>query len=502
MLQARYRIPAGSGTGGRTIPSMERFENLDMSPKDRTVEFLVVGGGSAGIVGAKTAAGFGVKTLLVERARPGGDCLYTGCVPSKTLLSSAEESVQGHRSGGQRLEFGTARERIAAAIATIEPADTPEALGAAGVEVMQGTLVFRGPGRADVDGRTIRFRQALLATGSAPSAPLIPGLDPSLTVTSDSIWDVTELPDRLVVVGGGPIACEIGQAFARLGSAVTLVVRSRLLTKEDLEAADILRRSLQDDGIRILEEAAITEATSGPDDATLHLDTGEDVVAHLVLLATGRSPRTSGLGLETIGVKLDTRGHVLTDATLRTSNPLIRAAGDITAYEDFTHVAGLHGSVAASNAALGLRRRIPAVVPRVTFTSPEVAAVGRGAASQPGDRVHTSWHGELDRAITAGQTQGYTRVVVDRRGKLVGGTIVGPRAGDTLAELTLAVHSRLSASEVAGTIHPYPTYSEALRDAALEDVQARLAAPPMSLATGLLARVRRAWIAKNPGRNR
>lgn len=466
------------------------------------MELLVVGGGSAGLVGAQTAVGFGVQTLLVERARPGGDCLYTGCVPSKTLLAAAEDAAADPRTGGDAVDFAAVRERIATAIATIEPADTPQALRSAGIDVLTGSLRFLGPGLADVDGQHVHFRQALLATGSAPTIPHIPGLDPGLTVTSDSIWDVTELPRRLVIVGGGPIACELGQAFARLGSSVTVVARSRLLPREDQDATDLLRRSLAHDGVRILENVGITEASSGGGGPCLRLDTGEEINADLVLLAAGRSPRTAGLGLENIGVELDAAGHVVTDVTLRTANPLIRAAGDVTAHEDFTHVAGLHGSIAASNAALGLRRTISDVVPRVTYTSPEVAAVGRTTASRRGDRVHTRWHSSLDRAITAGQTQGYTRIVVDRKGKLVGGTMVGPRAGDTLAELTLAVRTRLGAADIAGTIHPYPTYSESLRDAALEDVQKRLAAPPMSLAIGLLTRIQRARLSRTTPQNR
>ncbi|MGP5218863.1 dihydrolipoyl dehydrogenase family protein [Arthrobacter rhombi] len=469
-----------------------------MTARDRTVEFLVVGGGAAGMVGAMTAAEFGVQTLLVEQERTGGDCLYFGCVPSKTLLTAAKASIASQQAAGEALEFSTVREHIAAAIRTIEPMDSPQALRAAGVEVLQGTLRFRGPGVAEVEGRTIRFRQGLLATGSTPSVPHIPGLDPALTVTSEGIWDLTELPDRLVIIGGGPVGCEIGQAFARLGSKVTLVVRSRLLPKEDQDAADILRRSLEADGLRILENIGITEATRAAGGARLLLDTGEEVDADLVLLATGRRPRTRGLGLEHLGVELDGQGRIVTDGTLRTSNPSVRAAGDVTTHEQFTHVAGTHGSVAASNAALGLRRRIPSAVPRVTFTSPEVAAVGRITASKPGDRVHTRWHDELDRAITAGRTQGYTRIVVDRKGKLVGGTIVGPRAGDQLSELTLAVRAKLGAADIAGTIHPYPTYSEALQQAALEEVRGRLAAPPMSLVLGLLARIRRARLARKP----
>ena len=274
-----------------------------MAAENPIVDLLVVGGGTAGIVGATTAAGFGARTVLVEQARTGGDCLWTGCVPSKTLLSAAAHATTARALTGRPPAFAAVRKRIFAAITTIEPVDSPAALEAAGVEVIKGALTFRSPGVAEVDGRTIRFRQALIATGAAPVSTGIPGLDPGAAVTSDTIWELDALPVRLAIVGGGPIACELGQAFARLGSKVTMIVRSRILPKEDPDAADLLRESLAADGVRILENTTVQKAVGTGPGSRLLLRDGAEVDADTVLLATGRSPRTEGLGLERVGVK-------------------------------------------------------------------------------------------------------------------------------------------------------------------------------------------------------
>ncbi len=466
-----------------------------MTDKHRIVDLLVVGGGAAGIVGAKTAAGLGARTLLVEQARPGGDCLWTGCVPSKTLLSAAEHVTTVRALAGRPPEFAAIRERIFAAIDTIEPVDSPAALEAAGVEFIKGALEFRAPGVAEVDGGQIRFRQALVATGGAPVATGIPGLDPEYVVTSDTVWDLEALPARLAIVGGGPIACELGQAFARLGSEVTMVVRSRILPREDPDAADLVRAALASDGVRILENTAILNAAATGAGSRIRLGNGTAIEADTVLMAIGRAPRTAGLGLEQIGVNMDGGGHIVTDARMRTSNPLIWAAGDVTGNPQFTHLAGMHASVAAANAVLGLKRRISATVPRVTFTSPEVAAVGLPTTDAgPGHRVRTALHTHVDRAVTEDHTGGFTRLVVDRRGKILGATIVGPRAGESLAELTLAVQKGMSTSDIAGTTHPYPTYSDGVWNAAVADVRERLASPLMGRATTALVWGRRRWL--------
>ncbi len=473
-----------------------------MTAHDRIVDLLVVGGGTAGIVGAKTAARFGARTLLVEQDRTGGDCLWTGCVPSKTLLAAAEHARAVHAATGRRPDFAEIRERIAAAIATIEPVDSPQSIEETGATVVKGALTFRAPGVADVGGRTIRFRQALIATGGAPAGLGIPGLPAEVTVTSETIWELESLPARLAIIGGGPIACELGQAFARLGSAVTMIVRSGILAKELPEAANLVRSALEADGVRLLEHTAVDGADAGGAGTRLRLGSGDVVDADVVLLAAGRSPRTAGLGLDLLGVELDGKGHVVTDARMGTSNPRIWAAGDVTNNPQFTHLAGVHAGVAASNAVLGLSRRVSGTVPRVTFTSPEVAAVGLTVAD-PGlkHRSRTVWHDHVDRAVTDDATAGFTRLIVDRRGKILGGTIVGPRAGESLAELALAVQHGLTTSDVAGTTHAYPTYSDGVWNAAVADVRESLAAPLMRRVTSLLVRVRRLWLDR-PGDQR
>jgi pyruvate/2-oxoglutarate dehydrogenase complex dihydrolipoamide dehydrogenase (E3) component len=468
-----------------------------MTSNDGIIDFLVIGGGTAGIVGAKTAAGFGARTVLVEEARTGGDCLWTGCVPSKTLVSAAGEARTLRLQTGRKPDFAAVRERIADAIQRIEPVDTPEALERAGVEVRSGRITFTGPGAAELDGHPLRFRQALIATGGRPTDPGVPGLDPDRTVTSDTIWDLPLLPDRLAILGGGPIACELGQAFARLGADVTMIVRSRILAKELPEAVDIVRESLKADGVRILEDATIAQAASTEQGVRLQLSDGTGVEASIVLLATGRTPRTADLGLEHVGVSTDDGGRVVTDSRMRSSNPLIWAAGDVTAHAQFTHLAGVHASVAASNAVLGLRRRISTAVPRVTYTSPEVAAVG----SSGGKAVRTSrtvWHSHLDRAITEDKTEGFTRLLLGPGGRLIGGTIVGPRAGESLAELSLAVHKKLRTSDIAGATHAYPTYSDGVWNAAVLDVRERLSSPLTGTAIKVLSRVRRLVINRRP----
>ncbi len=466
-----------------------------MTVKHGIVDLLVVGGGTAGIVGATTAAGLGARTLLVEQARTGGDCLWTGCVPSKTLLSAAEHAMVARALTGQLPDFTTVRERISAAISTIEPVDSPAALEAAGVELLQGILAFRGPGVAEVDGGLIRFRQALVATGGAPVDTGVPGLDPSRVVTSETIWELDVLPGRLAIVGGGPIACELGQAFVRLGSQVTMVIRSGILPKEDPDAAEIVRKALELDGVRILEHATIRRVLTAGSGSMLQLKDGTTVEADTVLLAMGRKPRTAGLGLERLGVELNGAGHIVTDARMRTSNPLVWAAGDVTTHPQFTHLAGAHASVAAANAVLGLKRRISTTVPRVTFTSPEVAAVGLSTADVgPGNRVRTVLHAHVDRAVTENDTGGFTRLLVDRGGRILGATIVGPRAGECLSEVTLAVRKGMTTSDIAGTTHPYPSYSDGVWHAAIADVRERLAAPVMRRATAALAWGRRRWL--------
>ncbi|SDY05012.1 Pyruvate/2-oxoglutarate dehydrogenase complex, dihydrolipoamide dehydrogenase (E3) component [Modestobacter sp. DSM 44400] len=466
-------------------------------------DLLVVGGGTAGMVGAKTAAGLGARVLLVERDRTGGDCLWTGCVPSKSLLAAASAAATARSAGplgvevdGVRVDFPRVMAHVQAAIATIAPVDSPEALRAAGVHVIFSTARLTGPDTADVDGQPVRFRQALLATGAAPALPPIPGLDPGRVLTSDTVWDLTDLPTRLAVLGGGPIGCELAQAFARLGAEVTLVEGAdRLLGKEDPDAASLVAESLRRDGVRLMLGQHVTGVTHHDQGGELLLADDAVVPFEDLLVAVGRRPRTDELGCAAAGVQLRDDHTVVLDDALRSTSPRIWAAGDLTGHPQFTHTAGVHGSLAASNAVLGLRRRVDPVVPRVTYTHPELAAVGVSTAAPPaGCTVHRAAHTHLDRAVTDGQTDGFTALVLDRRSRLVGATVVGPRAGETLGELTLAVRHGMRASALAGTTHAYPTYNDGVWNTAVERVQGRLAAPAARLLTGTVVRVRRALL--------
>jgi len=496
-----------STPGSETATAADAWSSDSLTtPDGRPWDFLIVGGGTAGLVAAHTAAGFGATTLLVERERTGGDCLWTGCVPSKALLAAAHAAGDARAAGslgvhvdGVTVDFARVMQHVRASITTIEPVDSPAAIRAAGASVAQGTVVFTGPSSATVDDVAVSFTQALVATGSSPVVPGLPGLADASPLTSDSVWSLTELPGRLLVLGGGPIGCELGQAFARLGSSVTIVeAAERLIPGETPAAADVLARTFRDDGIDVRTGVKLTSVAAGRDGLRVAvLDDGSEVEVDQILVAVGRSPRTTSLGLAAAGVAVTDSGHIEVDERLRTSNPRIWAAGDLTGYAPFTHTAGNHGSLAASNAVLGLRRTVqPDVIPRVTYTSPEVASFGVAADSRPGLRVHTVPHSEVDRAVAEGRTRGYSQLVLDQKGRVVGASIVGPRAGESLAEALLAGQQGLKGRAMAGAIHAYPTWSDGIWKASLAQGRADLAATPTKQVTTALARARRWWVSR------
>lgn len=484
-------------------PDPADWQSDDTAPPDGTAwDLLVVGGGTAGLVAAKTAAGFGASVLLVERDRIGGDCLWTGCVPSKALLSAAHSAHHartahryGIRVGGVTVDFPAVMDHVRQAIATIEPTDSPAAMRAAGVRAAHGSSVFTSPHTATVNEHPVRFRQALLATGAAPVIPPIAGLAAAAPLTNESVFDLEQLPDRLLVLGGGSIGCELGQAFARLGSTVTIAEAApRLLLREDDDAARLVTDALLGDGVDVRVGAEITAVRpDGPGWFAVLAD-GTEIAFDQVLVAVGRRPRTASLGLDVAGVQIDERGFVRVDALLRTTNPRIWAAGDVTGHPQFTHTAGVHGTLAASNAVLGLRRRVDvANTPRVTFTEPEVAAVGTSleGAEAAGLTVCTIAHDDVDRAIAEQQQAGFSRLVLDAKGRVVGATIVGPRAGESLAEAVLAARQGLRARDLAASTHAYPTYGDGIWKAAVARVQQQLRTGATGHATRVLTHVRR-----------
>lgn len=488
---------------------MSSLPDPDRVP-DQVWDLLVLGGGTAGLVAAKTAARFGASTLLVEAERTGGDCLWTGCVPSKALLAAADVAATardgaryGVDVGEVRVDLARVMDHVQAAVRHVEPADSPATVEQVGGHVLAGRGRFTGPGSAEVEtpaGRrtTVRFRQAVVATGAAPALPPVPGLAEVDPLTSDTVWDLRTDPGRLVVLGGGAIGCELGQGLARLGIDVSVVEGAeRLLPSEDPAASAALTRALAADGVAVRTGASVSRVRrgAGAHDGTLLLDDGSQVAFDRLLVAVGRRPRTDGLGLEAAGVEVDERGFVVVDDRLTTTNPRIRAAGDLTGHPQHTHVAGSHGSLAASNAVLGLRRSVDRVVPRITYTQPEVASVGVGTGGgTEGVRVVRLDHDHLDRAVTEARTDGFTALALDGRGRIVGATVVAPRAGEMLAELTAAVRRGDRPRDLGATIHPYPAWSDGPWNAALLEVRAGLEKPLPRRATAALVRGRRWWV--------
>ncbi len=454
----------------------------------RTFDLVVVGGGTAGLVAAIGAAGVGARVALVEQHRPGGDCLWTGCVPSKSLIAAADAAHAartagrlGVDAGGVTIDFTRVMAHVQEAIAAIEPHDSAQRLVREGVEFVAGRGRFVEPGRIVVEGagapRDLRYRRALIATGSAPTLPPVPGIEEVAPLTSDTVWDLAALPARLVVVGGGPIGCELGQAFARLGSRVTLLeVAPRLLPRDHADAAAILHATLVGEGVDVRCAVSISRARRRGDDVELAFADGTTVTGDRVLVAAGRRARTDGLGLDLVGVELTERGDVRVDERLATTGADVFAAGDVTGAPAFTHVAGYHGGLIVQNAILGLRRRTSyAALPAVTYTDPAVAQVGPLVADAPaGARVVRFTHDALDRAIAEADTAGFTELVADRRGRLIGATVVGAAAGEIVAALAAEIGAGTRLRTVAGAIYAYPTRAEAIQRAALDDVRAGL----------------------------
>ncbi len=481
--------------------------SADLRPPDgRAWDLLVIGGGSAGLVAAQTAARLGASVLLVERDRTGGDCLWSGCVPSKALLRAARAAADARAAaslgvlvGDVHIDLAQVLARVRAAISAIEPQDSPAALREAGAHVVHGTARLSGPDTATVDGATVHFRQALLATGSAPTMPGIPGLADAHPLTSDSVWQMSQLPRRLLVLGGGSIGCELGQAFARLGSRVTIAESAHtLLPREDPTASSLLRAAFSDEQITVRTNTTVSAVSR--DDAELTVSLSDEVLrVDAILVAVGRRPRTGDLGLRQANVDLDEHGYVRVNDRLQTSNHRIWAAGDLTGHPQFTHTAGMHGSIAASNALLGLRRTADtATTPRVTFTQPEIASFGVNPdqAAAKGLTIRDIAHEHVDRAIVEGSTHGLTRLVLDRKGRIVGATIVGPRAGESLPELVLAARHGLRTRDVAHAVHAYPTYADGVWKAAIADVQDRLQRPVTAAVIRALASLRRHWVSR------
>lgn len=487
-------------------------------PPRSSYDLVVLGGGTGGLVSAQIAAAAGARVALVERQRTGGDCLWTGCVPSKSLIATADLAHRirqapdlGLSARLDPVDLAPVMERVQRVIAEIEPQDSPRRLREAGVDVIDGHGAFCGSHRLRAAGRTVRFASAIIATGAAPRIPPLPGLTGSDVLTSDTIWGLRSLPGRLLVLGGGPVGCELAQAFARLGSRVTMVdVADRLLPMDEPEAAALLARQLVGEGIELCLQtratAIIRDAHGTGALVAERADASRDLGFDALLVAVGREPRSAGIGLEQLGISPAADGAITVGDDLRTTARHVFAVGDVTGRLPFTHVAAHHARVASVNALFGTRRRVDPVTPWVTFTRPEVARVGLSLA-QARERhgedvtVTRSDTSELDRARTDGHPEGFCVLIGDGRRRLVGATVVGAGAGEVIAELTARVKHADPIDAISTTIHAYPTMAEGPARAADDLVRRRFAAPVPRTLARLVLRLRRLRALTDTGRS-
>ncbi len=463
---------------------------------------VVVGGGTAGLICAAIASALGARTALVERALMGGDCLNVGCVPSKAVIRGARAAGELTWLQNENLlsalppsvSFEAVMERMRRIRAAISGHDSPGRYrDEFGVDVYVGNGTFTGPATLTVTGddgstRDLTFTRGVIATGARAAAPPIPGLETVSYLTNETLFSLTELPQRLVVIGAGPIGCEMAQSFARLGSAVTVLdMAPRVLPREDPDVARVVQEQLVDDGVRLILGASIQRVAPGGSGIAVHyrIDHGADAAAaaaatasgetavsgtHL-LVAIGRAPNLDNLGLEAAGVAF-TRQGVVVDDHLRTTNRRIFAAGDVAVPLQFTHMAEATAGIAVQNALFLATARVSKLtVPWTTYTTPEVAHVGLSEleAARQGVEVDVYTHQmeKVDRARLEGETAGLVKLIVRRgRKEILGATVVAAHAGETIAEVVLAMKYRLGVDALASVIHPYPTQSEAVKRAA------------------------------------
>lgn len=444
---------------------------------------VVIGAGAGGLVTSYIAAAVKAKVALIEKHRMGGDCLNTGCVPSKALIRAARFAAEQRKAGElgfspsqSEADFAAVMARVAQVIREVEPHDSVERYQGLGVECIEGAARLVSPWEVDVNGRRLTTRHVVIATGARPLVPDLPGLGDVPYLTSDTLWQLRAPPRRLLVLGGGPIGCELAQSFALLGIPVTLVeLADQLLPREEREVAEALRHQMERDGVTLLTgwraERAQYQAMEDGLPIRLHLRRGGEtqvIEGEQLLLALGRVANVSGFGLEELGVTLAPRGTVAVDGFLATNYPSILAVGDVAGPYQFTHFAAHQAWYAAVNALFGQFKRFRAdyrVIPAATYTTPEIARVGlnRKEAEAQGIAFEATRFdlAELDRAIADGEREGFVEVLtVPGKDKILGATIVGTHAGERIAEFVLAMRHKLGLGKILATIHAYPTLME------------------------------------------
>ena len=450
---------------------------------------VVIGAGPAGLITAAVAAGLGARVALVERHLMGGDCLNTGCVPSKALIRAARAWADIHNAAafGVRIpretafDFSQVMSRMRALRTRISPMDSAVRYREMGVDVFFGTGVFTRPDRVEVEGRNLKFSRAVICTGSRPVPPRIPGLSEAGCLTNETIFNLTERPRRMGVIGAGPLGCEMAQTFARFGTRISLFEQAdQILPREDTDAAAVVFEQMKRDGVEFVMESEISGVESRGGEKTIRYRVhGEEkeIAVDEILASTGRAPRVQGLGLESAGVTYDSRKGIRVNHRLQTTNRRIYAAGDICFPFKFTHAAEAMAQIVVQNAlfphplGLGVARTDSLIIPWCTYTDPEVAHVGmyESEARMRGISVQTLTVGmdTVDRAILDGEDRGFARILVKKgTDRILGATLVASHAGEMISEITLAMQAGAGLADIARTIHPYPTRTEVLRKVA------------------------------------
>jgi pyruvate/2-oxoglutarate dehydrogenase complex dihydrolipoamide dehydrogenase (E3) component len=446
-------------------------------------DLVIVGGGSGGLVVASAAAQLKAKVALVEKDKLGGDCLWYGCVPSKSLIHAARVAYEvkhaarfGIYTDSPTIQFAEANGHVQRAIAAIQPHDSPERFRGLGVEVIFGSGQFIDPHTFEVNGQQLKARNFVISTGSRPTIPPIPGLQDAGYLTNEQVFSVTERPDSLAIIGAGPIGCELGQAFHRLGAQVTMLSsRDQIMPKEDPEAAAVVQQQLESEGIRILKNAR-ADKVEIVDGKKCVWAGDEKIVVDEILVSSGRTPNVDALNLEVAGVEYNSKG-IRVNQALQTSNPRIYACGDVIGGYQFTHVAGYEAVVVLTNALFSpIKKWFPSkadyrVIPWATFTDPELARVGLTedqARKRYGEDVcvlKQPFVG-VDRAQAEAAIEGFAKLITTSKGEILGAHIVGRSAGELIHEVVLAMRYKLPVSALTG-IHIYPTLSEVNSKAAL-----------------------------------
>lgn len=446
-------------------------------PPAAPYDLVVLGGGTAGLVSAMGSVGIGARVALIERHLLGGDCLNFGCVPSKALLAAGHAAARvrdaarfGVHVEEPRIDAAAGLARVRELRARIAPHDGVARIGGTGVDVYLGHGRFVAPDAAEVGGARLRFKRAVICTGGSPWLPPVPGLADIAARTSDTIWELETVPAALVVMGGGPIGCEMAQAFGRLGSEVTIVeMAPALLPRDDPDAAELVMARFESEGVRVLAGHRVVGARRDGDARTLTVETSDgarfDVTGDEVLVAVGRRANTADIGAEVAGVEVSKRG-VTVDARMRTTNRRIFAAGDVASSYQFTHAADAMARLVIRNAFFfGRGRADSLVIPWATYTDPEIAHVGvtHEQAAERGLQTFRVDFASVDRALLEGEETGFAKLYTDAKGRIHGATVVGPRAGDLIGEACLAMTAGLDAAMLSSTIHPYPTTAEVWR---------------------------------------